>query len=111
MLMKDKQAVLQRIRWLSKALDARFTVGPVKVGWDALLGFVPGIGDTVGLVASAYIWLAAYDLGVSWVGLGKIAGLIVIDYFLGLVPLAGDAVDIWLKVNQRAVRIVEEEIG
>lgn len=108
---EEKKLLLARIRWLSRLLDAQFKFGPWRVGWDAIIGLLPGIGDTVGLVLSIYIWLVGFQLGVSGVSLGKIALLIIGDYLLGLIPLLGDMGDIFLRVNQRAVRIIERDLG
>ena len=48
---------LTRLRKLAIRMDSAFQLPIVnmRVGWDAILGLVPGVGDTLALLPSAFI--------------------------------------------------------
>ncbi|HEU4766066.1 MAG TPA: DUF4112 domain-containing protein, partial [Pyrinomonadaceae bacterium] len=80
---------LDRLGWL---MDDMFRV-PV-LGWrfglDALIGLVPGLGDTSTALVSFYILAAAVRYRVPKITMLRMALNVVIDYLLGLVPFVGD---------------------
>jgi hypothetical protein len=99
---------LQRARLLANLLDAKFSIMGFKFGLDAIIGLIPGIGDTVALMAGIYpIYLAR-----KW-GLGKrverrMKWNLAIDYFIGLVPVIGDFFDAAYKSNLKNVALLEQ---
>ena len=54
-----------RLRRLAHRMDKAFRlpIVGVRVGWDSILGLVPGIGDTLALAPAAYILKEAHRLG------------------------------------------------
>jgi len=99
---------LQRARVLANLLDAQFSILGFKFGLDAIIGVIPGIGDTVALLAGLYpIYLARKH------GLGKkverrMKWNLAIDYFIGLVPVIGDFFDAAYKANLKNVALLEQ---
>jgi len=95
----------ERLGWL---LDDLFTV-PV-LGWrfglDALVGLIPGIGDTGTALASFYILASAVRHGVPKITLLRMGMNIGIDYLLGSVPLVGDVADAWWKSNKKNIALL-----
>jgi Domain of unknown function (DUF4112) len=91
---------LERLGWL---MDDLFRV-PV-LGWrfglDALIGLVPGLGDTTTSLVSFYILAAAVRYRVPKITMLRMGLNIGIDYVLGSLPLLGDFVDAWWKSNQK----------
>jgi hypothetical protein len=89
-------------------LDAQFAIGGIRFGLDALIGLLPVIGDTIGLIAGTYpIHLARkHKLGRTVV-LRMWANL-AIDYFGGLLPVVGDAFDVGYKANLKNVELLEK---
>ena len=96
-LIVDKH--LERLGWL---MDDVFRV-PV-LGWrfglDALLGLIPGLGDTSTSIVSFYILAAAVRYRVPKVTLLRMGLNIGIDYVIGSLPLVGDVADAWWKSNR-----------
>src|SRR3954468_1578173 len=80
-------ADVARVRTLATWLDSQFEVAGVKFGFDAIIGRVPGVGDTgTSLIALYPIWIARRH------GLGKtlqarMAFNVLIDWLPGLVPV------------------------
>jgi len=77
-------------------------------GLDALVGLIPGFGDTATSLASFYILASAVRYGVPKVTLLRMGMNIGIDYVVGSFPLVGDLFDAWWKSNQRNVALLSE---
>ncbi len=80
----------------------------IRVGLDAIIGLVPGIGDLISAGVSMYLMSEASKLGVSRAILIRMAGNVMIDTILGSIPFVGDLFDIGWKANTRNVRLLVE---
>ena len=100
---------LQRLRDLARLLDSQFQIPGTsfRVGWDSLIGLIPGIGDAVTGVISAGIIARAAQLGVPRSVLMRMGANVAVDVVVGAVPLLGDLFDMAWKANKRNVRILE----
>jgi hypothetical protein len=98
---------LDQLGWL---MDDLFRI-PV-IGWrfglDALVGLIPGIGDTSTALVSFYILASAVRYRVPKITLLRMGLNIAIDYAAGSLPVAGDFVDAWWKANQKNVALLKE---
>lgn len=99
----DKRQIDQSLERLGWLMDDLFRV-PV-LGWrfglDALIGLVPGLGDTTTAIASFYILASSVRYRVPKITLLRMGLNIGIDYLLGSLPLVGDFADAWWKSNQK----------
>jgi hypothetical protein len=98
---------LERLSWI---LDDLFRV-PIlgwRVGLDAIIGLIPGVGDTATTIASLYILGSAVRYGVPKVTLLRMGLNLGIDYVLGAVPLVGDVFDAWWKSNQMNIDLLRK---
>lgn len=73
----------------------------IRLGLDGIIGFVPGIGDIVGGVASCIIIVAAWLRGVPYPVIARMVANVGIEVAVGTVPLLGDIFDIAWKANRR----------
>jgi hypothetical protein len=98
---------VERLAWL---MDDLFRV-PV-LGWrfglDALIGLVPGLGDTTTALVSFYILAAAVRYKVPKITLLRMGLNTGIDYVIGLLPFVGDVADTWWKSNRKNVQLLRE---
>jgi hypothetical protein len=98
---------LERLGWL---MDDLFRV-PV-LGWrfglDALIGLIPGLGDTATSLVSFYILVAAVRYRVPKITIMRMALNIGLDYVIGSLPFVGDLFDAWWKSNQMNVALLKE---
>lgn len=98
---------VERLGWL---MDDMFRV-PV-LGWrfglDALIGLIPGVGDTGTTLVSFYILAAAVRHGVPKITLLRMGMNIGFDYLLGSLPVVGDVADAWWKSNQKNVALLRK---
>jgi Domain of unknown function (DUF4112) len=103
----NKEESLERLAWL---MDDLFRV-PV-LGWrfglDALIGLVPGLGDTTTALVSFYILAAAVRYKVPKITLLRMGLNTGIDYVIGLLPFVGDVADTWWKSNRKNVQLLRE---
>jgi DNA-binding transcriptional LysR family regulator len=81
-----------------------------RVGLDALIGLIPGVGDIAGVVLSSWIVLQAARLGVGVAVLARMLLNLVVDGVLGAVPLLGDLFDAGWKANDRNLRLLHRAL-
>lgn len=108
---KTKQrAILRRLEKYSRFTDNSISLPftRYKIGVEAVIGLVPGIGDLIGLAMSSYVLLEAHRAGANRKVKRRIILNIAIDFFGGLVPVIGDAFDAMYKSNTRNTRILSE---
>jgi hypothetical protein len=93
---------------LAKWLDDVFRIPGLnwRFGLDAIIGLIPGVGDTATSLASFYILTAATRYGVPKITLVRMALNIAIDYIVGAIPLFGDLFDFYWKANRRNVELL-----
>jgi Domain of unknown function (DUF4112) len=73
----------------------------IRFGLDGIVGFIPGIGDLIGGIASCIIIIAAWVRGVSYVIVARMVANVAIEVLVGSVPVLGDMFDIAWRANRR----------
>ena len=103
---------LRRLQTVANLLDSAFVIPGTRqrVGIDALIGLIPGIGDVMTTVLSSYIIWEARNLGVSRFALARMIGNLGIHATVGSIPVAGDLFDAFFRVNQRNMRILRSQL-
>jgi Domain of unknown function (DUF4112) len=105
-------APLAQVRRLAQLLDTSIPLpGGMRIGWDAVLGLIPGLGDSAGAVLSTYIVVQAVRLGASREVLTRMLGNVALEALMGTVPFLGDVFDAAYKANVRNVRLLEEHLA
>jgi hypothetical protein len=98
---------LERLSWLMDDLIRVPGLG-WRFGLDAIVGLIPGFGDTATSLVSFYILVAAVRYRVPKVTLLRMGMNIGIDYLVGSLPLVGDLFDAWWKSNQMNVELLRK---
>jgi hypothetical protein len=100
---------IKRLRRLAHMLDNRFTIPGTdwRVGWDAIIGLIPGIGDVITAALAGYIIYQARELGVPKHLLSRMMMNVAVDATAGAVPIVGDLFDIAWRANAKNVRLLE----
>ena len=78
------------------------------LGLDTIIGFIPGIGDTIGLGVSSYIIVQGARMGVPKHKLTRMGVNVGLDWLIGLIPLIGDLFDWGWKANNFNAAIIRE---
>src|SRR5215207_10743597 len=95
---------------LSRVMDGLFRIPGTgwRIGLDALVGLIPGVGDFATTAVSLYILAAGVRYQVPKVTLLRMASNIAVDYLLGAVPVVGDLFDAAWKSNQMNVELLRQ---
>lgn len=103
---------LQRLERLAWWLDDGLPLPGTswRIGWDAIIGLVPGIGDAIGLGLSGLIVLQAARAGVSRASLFRMVLNLAVDAAAGVIPLAGDIFDAGWKANRRNIELFRRAV-
>lgn len=106
-------ARVQHLQQLANLMDTAFEVPGtnIRFGLDALIGLVPGLGDTVTSLVALYIVASASRMGVSRATLVRMISNVGIDWLIGLVPFLGDLFDVYWKANQSNVAILRNHLA
>lgn len=108
-----RQAARERLIRITRLMDTAIELPLLRtrVGLDALLGLVPGVGDAISAAIGCYLVLEARELGASrWLQARMVANLLV-DAALGSVPIAGDLFDVYFKAHARNLRLLQKALG
>lgn len=101
---------IDRLDKLANSMDTKWKLPftEIRMGWDTLIGLIPGVGDTLTSLVSAYIIREAHEMGVpAWVK-WRMGWNVFIDWLIGLVPLLGDIFDVGWKANKRNVALIKK---
>ena len=103
---------LERLRATARLMDTRFRLPlvPVRFGLDSVIGLVPVVGDTVSWAVAGWIVAEAKRLGAPPELVGRMLANNAIDWAVGLVPLAGDLLDVAVRANTRNVALLEQAL-
>ena len=108
----ETAARLARLQRLSRLMDSALRLpGGYRIGWDGIIGLIPGIGDLVGAGVSGYIIWEGMKLGLPRSVVLRMIGNVVLETGIGSIPLAGDAFDMVFKANIRNVRLMERYLA
>lgn len=108
----DPQSVRQRVEGLERLLEGLFDVPLLgrKVGLDALVGLVPGIGDVVTASMGLYLVWEARNLDMPRWQIWRMLGNVGIDALVGIVPVAGDLFDFLYRSNTKNLKIIRKHL-
>lgn len=112
-LSDPKLSRLKRVRRLSYILDDAIRIPGTgySIGLDPIIGLVPGAGDFLGTLLSAYIVLEAARMGLPRGALIQMVSNILFETVVGTVPIVGDLVDVTWKANAKNIALLEEHLG
>lgn len=107
--LKQSRAEVERsLDQLSTLMDGLFRIPGTgwRIGLDAIVGLIPGIGDIATTAVSFYILAAGVRYRVPKVTLLRMAANVGVDYALGAIPVVGDLFDVAWKSNQMNVELL-----
>ncbi len=110
--MNEVEAAYARIEALARVMDSIVAIPGtnVRIGFDALLGLVPVVGDIVSQAISSYIIWEARRLGASRLTMARMIGNSLVDMTIGAVPVVGDAFDVAFRANMRNLALLKAEM-
>lgn len=106
---EEVAALRRRLTSLAWLLDNSIPVPGTRfrIGLDAIIGLLPGLGDVVGVLLSSYIVREAARLGAPPSVLTRMAFNVAVEGLVGIVPFVGDVFDAAWKANQRNLALLD----
>jgi hypothetical protein len=103
----------EHLDMLSHLLDdfLRIPGTPIRFGLDGIVGFIPGIGDILGGLASTIIIFAAWVRGVPMITIARMVMNVAIETAVGSIPVLGNLFDIGWRANRRNYKLLEGSIA
>lgn len=107
----DRSRGLAEVEALAWLLDNSIPVpgtGGRRFGIDALIGFVPVVGDLVSGGIGLYVVWRGARLGLPRIVVARMLANSALDLAIGAIPFIGDAFDLWFKANTRNLRLIRQ---
>lgn len=76
------------------------------IGADAAIGTVPVVGDAVGFGMAMFAIYKAWQAGVPMHKLFPAIKLALLDVTVGIIPVVGDVMDVFIRPSRKALEIV-----
>lgn len=77
-----------------------------RIGLDAAIGVVPGIGDAFAALMSTWILFSAVRHRIPVKIIFRMLWNVILDLTLGVVPVAGDIFDLFFKENLKNIELL-----
>lgn len=108
----DPQALRTRLAWLEWMMERAIEVPIIRkrIGGDALIGLIPGVGDAVGGLIGLYLVYEAARAGAPKRMLAGMIARVGLDTALGSVPLVGDLWDFFYSSNSRNLAALKRHL-
>ncbi len=109
----QRKEIERRLDRLAGAMDDFIRIPGTKIGigWDSILGVIPGLGDIVTLLPQIYLIAEGIRAGVGKQVATRMVMNTVIDALVGAIPIVGDVVDVLWKSNRRNADLIKKEIA
>jgi hypothetical protein len=106
----SRRETVERLDKLATLLDTALVIPGtnIRFGADALVGLVPGIGDAITTILSAYIVYEAHRLGAPGHLITRMIANVALDSLITAVPVAGSVADVFFRANRRNMRLLRE---
>jgi hypothetical protein len=92
-------------RWLDEAFRVPGT--GLRVGWDPIIGLLPGAGDVLTALFACGVIIQAHQMRLPRVVQLRMLLNVVIDLVVGAIPFLGDVADVFWKSNSRNFALLE----
>jgi hypothetical protein len=101
----------EHLDYVAALLDDMWHIPGTKIrfGLDAIIGWIPGIGDAMAAVASCFIVFASWRRGVPAITLTRMVANIILESTVGAIPVVGDIFHVAWKANRRNYRLLLRE--
>lgn len=102
----------RRLEALARLLDSavRIPGTDIRVGLDAALNIIPGIGTLIAKGMAGYLIWEASRLGVSTGTLLRMIGNVGIDFVISAIPVVGWVGDIFHRANNKNIELLRQHL-
>ena len=105
-------AAERKLAKFANAMDSVVRIPFTKqgVGADAALSTIPLAGDIAGLILTCYAFILGLQLGVPARKMLPAVRLALIDMVVGIVPIVGTLLDIFIRPSRKTLTIVHQHL-
>lgn len=105
--------ILNRVERVAALMDDVFHIPgtSIRLGWDSILGWIPGLGDLITVAPQVYLIFQSLRLGVRKRIFARMLLNALIDFLVGVIPGVGDVFDIFFKSNRRNANLLKSELA
>ena len=105
---RQREALRNSADSLARLLDSVVQIPgtSIRVGLDALLGLIPGLGDWIANFIGSAILFFAVKLEVPKIVIVRMAINVGINTIIGAIPGIGDLFSIWFRSNLKNARLL-----
>ena len=93
---------------LANLLDNQFNFLGFRFGLSAVFELIPEVGDVVTLLLSLYLIWIAVRMELPSVKIAQMILNVLINFIIGLLPIAGEVIYVMRKANMKNLRILQE---
>lgn len=105
----DQRTFLARLERTERLMDRQIALPLIGgIGLDAILGFVPYVGDATSALVSGSLIVDSIRYGVPRDVIARMVANMFVDLLVGAVPVVGDVFDIAFKANTRNIALVRK---
>ncbi len=103
--LRSRTETLERLDAIARLLDSAIRVPgtQVRVGADALLNVIPGVGTVIAKGVSAYLVYEARRHGLPTLTVCRMAGRVGIDLAISAIPVVGWFGDAFYRANLKNI--------
>lgn len=108
----DVAAARARLDTLARFLDSAFYIPgtSIRVGADAALNLIPGIGTLAAKTMASYVFFEARRMGAPRSTLMRMAGNIGVDFVISAIPFVGWFGDVFYRANLRNIELLRAHL-
>ena len=112
-LSPEDARLVSRLERIAKTMDSAFRLPGtrIRIGFDSIVGLIPGVGDSLTALPALYIIGSAWRLDAPPGLIGRMLFNSGVDLVVGSVPLIGDIFDVGWKSNRRNVDLLKDWIS
>lgn len=109
---RERAAARERLERLARLLDSAIRIPGtnVRMGADAALNLLPGVGTLLAKGVSSYILFEARRLGVPRSTLFRMMANIGVDFVVSSIPVVGWVGDVFFRANQRNIDLLRKHL-
>lgn len=109
---KNDLKVLQSVKRKAYRLDLQLSLCGLRLGWAAIIGLIPWIGDIIALLFALQLLKKADQIegGLPPQLRRSMQTNIMFDFGIGLIPIVGDFINMLYKCNLRNFVLLEKHL-
>ncbi len=103
---------LEQLKQVAQLLDSQFCIPgtDIEVGFDALIGLIPVVGDLISTAISVWLIREARRLGAPWWLIARMSWNVAVDTTVGVIPVVGDMFDVVWKANRKNIELLTRHL-